>query len=151
MTDTEAHGAEALRVIDATAQELDGIVATLPGTITDITVALRSLRQLHDQAMVQVAELVDKNHGLEQQVIDAEVRLEEESRRLHDEYEGKIQSLQTQVDRITYLFGEAKAEEQWAVERLAEALQLPVLGLRDMTEKTVAMIEEAKQMVRENL
>lgn len=138
---------EALEVIESVGQEL----ASVPNSVHNATLAMAGLRDFFQSATATIAELEHRNMTLSHQVTGAEVQLQRDVEALEQKYEAQLATLQTEVDRLRLLLDEARAEDQWITERVAEALHVRATNMRDLTEKVLILIGEAKQMVQENL
>lgn len=138
---------EALEVLEAVSKELEEI----PATIQDGRRALQGLREFFTEYKSKLDEMDRANRTLAHQLLGAETRLDIETRDLHDRYEDQIAVLQTEVEKLQLLNEEAKAEERWITERVAEILQVPPTSMRELTDQIIILIGEAKQMVQENL
>lgn len=138
---------EALAVIDAVRTELTFV----PRAVQDATLAMEGLRGFFETATTTIADLERRNQTLNHQVMGAEVQLQRDVEALEQRYAESLATLQTEVDRLTLLLNEARAEDQWIKERIAESLHVRATNMRDLTEKVLILIEEAKKMVQENL
>lgn len=143
----DASPVQALAVIDAVSDELQ----KLPDEVRDALLALTSLRGAFVAAESRIGQLTKENENLSLQLLGAHVRLDQEGKELREHYEGEIATLQTEADRMQLLLDEAKSEEKWITERVADTLGLQATNMRDLTEKIVILIVEAKRMVQENL
>lgn len=143
----DASPVQALAVIDTVSEEL----RKLPDEVHDALLALTSLRGGFVAAETRIGQLTEENKNLSLQLLGAQVRLEQDANELRERYEDQIAALQTEADRLQLLLDEAKSEELWITERVAETLGVQATNMRDLTEKIVILIVEAKRMVQENL
>jgi len=138
---------DALDVIESVCQEL----APVPAFIRDGISSMHQLRDLFQTNIDLIAGLETSNRSLSNQILGLEVKLEQETRALKDHYEAKVATLLTEVDKLQHLVQEARAEEVWITERVSQELHLPATNMRDLTERVLILIKEAKEMVKENL
>lgn len=138
---------EALDALENVSTEL----AAVPGVVADGRNAMQGLRAFFNESKAKLEDLERTNRTLTHQLLGAETRLDIETRELQDRYEGQIATLQTQVDRLQLLVDEARAEEQWITQRVAEVLHVPPTSMRELTDQVIILINEAKQMVQESL
>lgn len=138
---------ETLDMLDSLSEELNQV----PVTVQDSRLAVLGLRDHFNGFKAKIEELERANRTLTHQLLGAETRLDIETREMHDRYEDQIVALQTQVDKLQLLNEEARAEERWITERVAEVLQVPATSMRELTDQIIILINEAKQMVRDNL
>ncbi len=138
---------EALKVLEDVSTELDAV----PNVVADGRNAMQGLRSFFVESKAKMEDMERANRTLAHQLLGAETRLDIETRELQDRYEGQIVTLQTEVERLQLLVDEARAEERWITERVAEVLQVPPTSMRELTEQIIILVTEAKQMVQESL
>ncbi len=119
--------------------------------LLDIVVDVDSWYAQQQELEDRVREANDRAQRLDNERLGATLRLETEFQRSTVEYLEKVEALEEQIRGLAERINAQNAEIKDAVDRFAKELEVRPDSLAALTVQAVALIREAKKMIRENL
>lgn len=119
--------------------------------LLDLVVDVDSWYAQQQELEAQVREANDRAQRLDNERLGATLRLETEFQRATVEHAERVEVLERQIQDLTEQVNVQNREIKEAVDRFAKELEVRPEGLAALTVQAVALIREAKAMIRENL